>query len=46
MFQLIRVVSDDLKARRGNNQVNSMATSNRAECELAVGAVEGAYGTN
>jgi len=46
MFQLVRVVSDDLKVRRGNSQVNSMAMSNQTEHKLAVGAVEGAYGTN
>ena len=46
MFQLVRVVSDDLKARRGNSQVNSMVMSNHTQHKLVVGAVEEAYGTN
>jgi len=41
MFQLVRVVSNDLKVRRGNGQVNSVTMSNNAQHKIAVGAVEG-----
>jgi len=46
MFQLVRVVSNDLKVRQGNSQVNSMAMSEHTQHKLVEGAVEGAYGTN
>jgi len=39
MFQLVRVVSDDLKVRRGNSQVNSMVMSNHTQHKLAVGGL-------
>ena len=46
MFQLIRVVPDDLRVGRGNSHVNSMAMSEHTQHKLVAGAVEGAYGTN
>jgi hypothetical protein len=38
VFQLVRIVSDDLKVRRGNNQVNSGAlVQPTTQHEMAVG---------